>query len=508
MKKNGELTFRMPGAVPVTFVAILAFGTCAYAQAVQLPVSGRSSQNGSVEATQTPAPGATTSVNSLNPAIQVQGAFLGSAASKIPFSGKLSFPEALHRAIQYNLSAIGMAQEVHQAHGQDRIARSALLPNLSAHASDTFETISLAQGGLSSLKSLGTSIPTVVGPFDFFDLRASLSQKVVDLTALNNYRAAIETSRAVQFSMQDARDLIVLAVGGAYLQVAGAKGRVESATAQLATATDFYNQSVHQRDAGVLAQVDVDRSQVQMLTGQERLLTLQNDFAKQKINLARMIGLPSDGQYDITDVFQFTAAPSIALPEALKQAFDNRSDLKAAEEQVRAAERALSAAHAERLPSLSVSADYGTIGTHPSNSNTTYAAVATLSVPIWTGGSVGGDIEEAQAALTLRTAEFADLKGQIERDVRNAYLDIETATRQVEVAEKSLEVSRESLELTRQRFEAGVTDNQEVLQGLQSVAVAELDYINSQISHHLAKLSLARALGRAAENWPEFLKIR
>jgi outer membrane protein TolC len=247
---------------------------------------------------------------------------------------------------------------------------------------------------------------------------------------------------------------------------------------------------------------------VQALTQQQRLVSLQNDLAKQKINLARMVGLPASDGYVLSENIPFSAAPSIALEEALKQALAKRADLRAAEAQAQAARFSRSAARAERLPSLSVSADYGLIGTGPTQSNGTYTLVGTLRIPIWQGGRTEGDIEQADAALAQRRAEIEDLRGRIESDIRDAYLDLEAAGSQVEVAAKNAQVTKETLDLTRQRFDAGVTDNVEVVQAQESVAGAELDYINSVFAHNLAKLSLARAIGGAAESLPQFLKLQ
>ena len=74
-----------------------------------------------------PVPGTTTSVNTLNPTMQVQGPYAGSADSTaaMPFSGKLRFREAIQRGLQYNLGAVGLAQAVRQAQGASRVARSA-----------------------------------------------------------------------------------------------------------------------------------------------------------------------------------------------------------------------------------------------------------------------------------------------------------------------------------------------------------------------------------------------
>src|ERR1700680_4284890 len=337
-------------------------------QAVQLPLSGRAGQNGSVNTMQTPVPGATTSVNTLNSTVQVQGPYAGSANStgKIPFSGKLSLREAIDRGLAYNLGAVDLAQSVRQARGASRVASSALLPNLNGSVSETYETENLrALGFRFNFPIAGFIFPTLIGPFNYLDARASLSQNIVDLTALNNYRSAAAVSRSNQLSSLDAKDLVVLAVGGTYLQVLAAKARVDSARAQLDTANALYQQTLQQRSVGLLAQIDANHSQIQALTEQQRLVSLQNDLAKQKINLARLTGLRPTDQYDISDDLPFSAAPSLSLDDALRQASTPRSDLKAAEAQLRAANDARWAARSERLPSFSVSADFGAIGVNP-----------------------------------------------------------------------------------------------------------------------------------------------
>jgi outer membrane protein TolC len=216
----------------------------------------------------------------------------------------------------------------------------------------------------------------VIGPFNYIGFRAHLSQSVFDLTAINNYRAANDVAKASRYSAQDARELIVLAVGGAYLQTIAAKARVASEEAQLQSANAVFDQSKQQLQQGLTAKVDADRNEVQALTHQQRLLSLKNDLAKQKINLARMIGLPANDQYDLTDDVPFAPAAPLTMEEALTQAFQQRADLKAADSQVRAAERAHAAARAERYPSLGVTSDYGGIGVNPNQLQTTYTAAA------------------------------------------------------------------------------------------------------------------------------------
>jgi outer membrane protein TolC len=472
-----------------------------------LPVSGRNLQGGSVGATEQPVPGTTTSVNTLNPSVSISGPYSGSVRSTtaLPFSGQLSLDEALKRGLAFNLGAIGLKQTLRQNSAQVRVARSALLPNINGSLTETVEQTDLAAFGL-RISVPGFHFATVVGPYNYFALQATLSQTVANLTAIDNYRSAKATARASQYSLQDARDLVTLAVGGAYLQVLAAQARVDSAQAQLDTANAVFHQSSEQHQEGVLGRLNVDQSQLQTLAQQQQIITLRNDLAKQKINLARLTGLPPNPDYQLTDSFPFSPAPVQSVNDAVTRAGQQRADLKAAQSQVEAAAKALAAARAERLPSASVSGYYEVIGSNPSDSHGAFSVVGTLSVPIWQGGKTEADIAQAHAVLAQRQAELEDTRGQIEAEIREVYLDLEAAAGQVEVARKNLQVAGEALEMARARMEAGVINTVEVVQAQQTVSSAQLDVINSVFAHNLAKLSLARELGNATEQLPALLK--
>jgi outer membrane protein TolC len=479
-------------------------------QPVQLPISGRNQQTGAVTAVQTPVPGTTTSVNTINPSIAVQGPYTGSTASApaVPFNGELSLREAIERGLGYNLGPVGLNDILRQARGQDRVIRSSVLPNIVGIVTSATQQTNLQAVGLRVTPAIaGFQFPTIVGPFSYTDFRVRLTQSVLDLTAINNYRSSQQIVRANEFSLEDARDLTVMAVGGAYLQVVAAAARVEAARAQLETANALYKQTSEQRAVGVVAKIDANRSQVQVLTQQQRLVSLQNDLSKLKINLARMTGLPPNDEYEVTDGMPFSTAPPLDVERALQLAFEQRADLKAAEAQVRAAERARAASRAERLPSLLVSADYGAIGVNPAQSHGTFSVIGTLRLPIWQGGRTEGNVEQADATLAQRIAELSDLRGRIESDVRTAYLDLQAAASQIDVAQKNLDVTQETLMMERQKLDAGISDNVAVVQSQDALASAHLDQINSIFAHNIAKLALARAVGGAAESWPRFLGV-
>jgi outer membrane protein TolC len=478
-------------------------------QATPLPLSGRSGQSGSATVVETPAPGLTSSVNTLNTTIQIQGPYQGSVRNGAQaLSGRLSLREAITRGLEHNLGTVGLTQAIRQAHGQARVARGSLLPNLSAALREDVQQTDLQALGIRFNAPIpGFTVPTVVGPFNYFDLRSTLTQKVFDMTALNNYRSAKELVQANIAGMRDARDLVAYAVTGAYLQAIAAEGRLLAAHAQVGTAAALLKQTQDRRSVGLAAPIDVNRSTVEWQTQQQRVTTLENDLAKQKINLARLIGLPPTDSYELAGEQPPSAPVDLSFEHALTQAVENRFDLKAAEAQLRAAERTKAAATSERLPSLDVSADYGVIGTNPAQSHGTFTFVGTLRVPIWNGGKTEGSIEQADAALAQRRAELDDTRGRIESDVRQALLDLETTRKQMDLAINNKRVASETLQLTRQRFEAGVTDTVEVVQTQESVATADFDYISSVFSYNLAKATLARAIGNTETNLEQFLTV-
>jgi outer membrane protein TolC len=244
---------------------------------------------------------------------------------------------------------------------------------------------------------------------------------------------------------------------------------------------------------------------VELQTEQQRLTALENDLAKQKLYLGRLIGLPPGQEFSIADVVPFAPLTNLAIDQALLRAYANRADLKAAESQVHAAELARQAATAERLPSVHLGGDYGVIGPSPQNSHGTFGVSGTVRFPIFQGGRVRGDIEQADAVLEQRRAELQDLRGRIDAEIRAAFLDLRSAESQVKVAESNRGLAQETLAQARDRFAAGVADTLEVVQAQQSVAGAEQDYIASLYSHNLAKASLARAMGQADQNIRQFL---
>jgi outer membrane protein TolC len=435
-----------------------------------------------------------------------QGSASAGPVSDQPLS--LTLDQTLKMGLRYNLGGITAEESFERAKGGDIVARSALYPDLSGGLRENVEQIDLASYGFkfSFPPSLGIHFPNIVGPFNFFDLRGYLTQRVADLNAIRSYQSARESQRAEEFSAADSREIVVYVVTSAYLQVLAQSARVDSAKAQVDSAQAIFQQASDRFTAGLNAKIDMTRSQVELQTQQQRLTAEEAEYAKEKIGLARLIGLSPAQSYSLADKMPYAPLENITLEQALTMAAQNRSDLKAADAQLHAAEYARKAAVAEHYPTLGIVADYGVIGINPANSHGTYDVSGQLQFPIWAGGHTHGDIVEADANLKQRRAEYENVRERVEADVRNAYLDLNAAAELVRVAQSRRELARDELAQSTDRFNSGVADTVEVTQAQEVVASAESEYISDLNSHNLAKASVARAIGQAEKIMRELLR--
>jgi outer membrane protein TolC len=237
---------------------------------------------------------------------------------------------------------------------------------------------------------------------------------------------------------------------------------------------------------------------------EQQLIVARNALEKDKLALARTIGLPLAQSFTLADKAPYAVFDQIDAEKAIREAHANRKDLAAMVEQSKAAEQQRKAATADRLPTLTFNGDYGDIGVNVKTSHGTGNAAGTLSVPLFKEFALRGEAQVAQAQLDTAEAKLSDKNAQVDADVRDALLDIASAQKQVEVARSSVELANEALSEAQQRYANGVSDNLAVSQAQQSVAQANDQYVTSLYRHNVAKLSLARALG-AGENYKNYL---
>lgn len=438
------------------------------------------------------------------PAGNGANSFSGSVPAKlVPGRMPLSLLNAIDLGLKHNLGLLLSQADTRAARGQRWQQLSALLPQVTAAPYVAESKVNIEEVGLSGVVASFHISPSI-GPFSYFDARAAVSQTLFDWKSINFARAASQNVKSADYTALDARDLVILTVGYVYFQAVADEARIVTNEAQVEAAKALSDQAMDQVTAGTAADIDALRTKVELQTRQQQLIQARNDLAVQKITIARVIGLATNQEFDLTDKSLYQPLDGLTVDEALTRAYTSRSDYRAAESTVRAAELSRKAAVAGYFPSLSFSADYGTGGAHPSNSTPVYNVRGTLLIPIFTGNSVHGDIQQADARLEQSRERLENLRAEIEADVRTAFLNLQSSAEQVRVAQSNIELADQTLAQSRDRFSAGVTDSVEVVQSQEAVASAHEQYISSLYSYNFAKISLVRALGAGVQGAKEY----
>ncbi len=433
---------------------------------------------------------------------QTPDSYRGSVVRQKATPGELplSLDDAIRMGLRNNLGAILQNTNVTSEGGTKLQQLQALLPAVTGTAQASVAQVNLQAEGLRI-----PGFPAVIGPFGYTDFRATLNQTLLNISSLQNYLASKHYFESSKLSAKDSQDLVVLTVGNAYLLCLADAARISSLEAQVQTSKVSLDQAIQNHRNGVSPRLDELRARVDYQTQQQSLIAATDQYQKDEIALARVVGLPLDQKLELTDQVPFAEFNAPTMESAMAEALKNRSDLQAAQQQVKAAEKALSAAHAERYPRLTAEVDYGEIGVNPGNSYGTLNATGKLSGPVFEEGKLRGDARIADAQLEQARAQLNNLEGQIRADVKDAILDIESSNKLVSVAKSNADLASEALQEAQERFQAGVADNLAVSQAQSSVAQANDQYVSSLYQLNVSKLALARAVGLARTQYKTYL---
>jgi len=438
--------------------------------------------------------------NSTNPsslAGQQQNPFLGSVSAGQPTAGTLdlSLADAIDRGLRFNLGVIENQASLRQAQAQRLRSLSTMVPSVSALLRQNLDQLSTIAIGLKV-----PGVPRSSGQFGYQEAYFAFSDTGVNMSSLYQYRASRQAVESQNLSLEDAGNVVVLAAGTAYLQVQASEARVETSKAQLDVARELEAQTLNRVRSGLAAEIEGLRASVQRQTSEQRLTVAEANFDDDKLTLSRIIGLPSGQEFKTTTHVGYKPWTGGDLNISLQEAQQNRADVKSAQSAAEAARLSKRAAQMERVPGLSFNGYYGSVGTTLGNSTNTYALAATVSVPLFTGGRIHAEIQDASAQVDRKQSEYADLQGRVNYEVRHAFTDLRAAESAVQVAESNTRLAQQTLEQARDRFANGVTNNLEVVQAQQDVVAANENYIASLFAHNLAKLTLLRAMGSAQKD--------
>lgn len=422
----------------------------------------------------------------------------------------LSLTEAVNDALSNNTRALLARAKQDETAGKRVSARAAFLPHISGKVSESRRQTNLAAQGFdfgsdigpqagAAIDNLGLNFPTTV-TYNNFDARAKLRQTLFDYSAWQKYQGAKLGEKVAAGKLAVAREQVASQAELDYVSALSAQRAVTAAKANVKQAETLLKLARDQRHVGVATGVDVTRARARLARDKAGLAQRQTQSKRAAIRLARTVGLPLGSKLKLTDPLVFRPKPLGPANAAIDTALADRPEIKVARTRISRGRRQVASARGQRLPTLSLEADYGASGNTPdTNNRPTYAIGASLSLPIFAGGKIAGQVDSAASQLDQQRIRFRDTRDQIEQDVRTSRQTLETLAQRVHAARSNLTLAKQELKRSRDRFAHGVSDNVEVTDAQSSLADARNSRIDALAEYTRARINLASALGRSQQ---------
>jgi outer membrane protein TolC len=419
---------------------------------------------------------------------------------------RLSLGDAARLAAHQSNTVQGAEQRVGEAAARVRQARSALFPELSANALQSGRTFNSVTFGI-TLPSAPGQPPLfnpngeVLGPVNTLDLRGRVQANILDLSVVARIRSAQTAVEAARADVGNASDLAATQAANAYIRVLRGNAQLDARLADSTLARELLTIAQSQLEAGVGVALDVTRAESQLAGVRAQLISARNERERAQLDLRRTLNLALDAPVELTDSLSSAVPDGLALdePTATARALRDRPDLRAADEQLRAARQNVSAIRAERLPALSAFGDDGVIGKDASRLLPTYTYGIQLSLPVFDGFRREGRIQEQEAVTRELDVRRRDLEQQASVDVRGALLDLTAARDEVGASRERLRLAEQEVSQARERFRAGVAGNADVVNAAITLNAARSQYVDVMTALQQARVSLARAEGAVTQ---------
>jgi outer membrane protein len=418
---------------------------------------------------------------------------------------KLSVKQAVELALapEGNTRVQLAGEGVRQARARSSQSRAALLPNFDSYVTDQSQTRNLAAMGISVQVPIpGFTFPTFVGPFTTFDARVTANQSVFDFSSIRRFQASRAAVRASMADRDNSRDQTSAQVASLYMQALAAQAHVEATQASVELAAATAKLAENRKNAGVGTGIEVTRAEVELANARQRLLVAENDRRQARLELLRAIGMRLDTDVELVDKLSYEPVPEIAIKDAVEKALKDRADWKAQKTREDGARLSYSATKFERLPSVAGFGDYGSIGTGLGSALPTRAYGISLRVPVFDGGRRDARRTESFSQLRQEQIRTADLRQQVELDIRLALDSIHSAADQVKVAGEGLEQAEREVAQAQRRYAAGVANSLEPIDAETRLARARDNQIAALLAYNVARINLGQALGAVQQYIP------
>jgi len=405
---------------------------------------------------------------------------------------RLTLQAALKTALDQN-------PRVHQSllalasSGEDRkMAAAALLPEVSAQAIGQRNKYNL--DGLLGTPEPGG--PVLVGPYTWGQANLEVRATLFDMSTYKRWKASQHAERSAQAQTRVVREEIAALVVGQYLRALRADASVKASQSRVELADALEKLAQDQQKHGIGTRLDTLRSQVRLQSERQVLIQAHTQALTSRAGLVKLLSLDPTTKIELSDTLASPELPRLTFQETYDAGLRQRPELLALDAREKAAGAMRESASSLRLPTLTASGAYGSTVLRPENWANTYQFTLGVRVPLFTGGLISARTAKAQFELDQVRSAKRDAQSQVGLEIQMARAEMEAARSEVEVADLTVKLADEALVQARHRFEAGVSNNIELINAQDDLAKANDNQISALYRLNQHRADLAKATGQ------------
>lgn len=405
---------------------------------------------------------------------------------------ELTLSQALKIALEQNPRVQQSLLTLAESGDDRRAAASALMPTVASQAFGQ-----RAKNNLDAFIGLPTPHgPDVVGPFNWGQVGVEAKVSLFDLSLWRKWRASQNTEASARAQGRAVREEIAALVVGQYLRALRAAAAVQAGESRVGLAEALAKLAENQQKQGVGTELDTLRSQLQLQTERQRLIQAQTQRLTALAGLGRLLSLEPGTAIELTDTLAAPALPTTGFQEAYQTGLAQRPELANLEAREQATHNLRQAAEGLRLPTLFATGAFASTGLQAQPWVPTYQLSLGIRVPLSTGGLVSSQVSRAKSEQARIHEAQREVRAQVGYEVQVAQAELSAALQEVEVANLAVMLATEALTQARHRFEAGVSNNIEVIHSQDELARANDSQISALYRLNQSRADLARATGQ------------
>ena len=403
----------------------------------------------------------------------------------------MTVEQAVQKVLQTHPAIKQALANTHAAEARVSQTSSARLPDITTEA----DYIHIGPIPEFNLPVLGNF---VLAPADNYDAHVSGKYTVFDFGKTS---AAVDLS---QSRVQTSRDAIELTKTNLALQTIRTfytiillQKSMQVQDEQIEALTQHISVTQKLVTAGSATNFEVLTTQVRVATSQNQRVDIQNSLQRQESILRQLLDLPANNPLTISGSFQQVVV-ALNQDSLVQLALQQRTELKLARDAEESAKFQKNASSLGNMPSLKVIAAYGfkngyEPNLYPMRGNWMWGAQA--QIPVFDGGRVSHQEEEAQAAIESEQAHTLDAERQIRSDVEQSVADVQASWSKVQISDVQLQQAHEAVAIARTRYETGSITNLDLLDAETAESTSKLMSLQALYRYVISKYELSRAVG-------------